>query len=97
VVIGLHAELGRIAMAKRESKILNCAACTKELGTLEFGDRVDFTIDGGLVGRIHFDEISIKDELVREIDAEFNLIVNDNPDALVEMFLVKHIRLRASA
>jgi len=68
-----------------------------ELGTLEFGDRVDFTIDGGFVGRIHFDETSIKDELVREIDAEFNLIAKDNPDALVEMFLVKHILLRASA
>ena len=70
---------------------------TAELGTLEFGDRVDFTIDGGLVGRIHFDEISIKDELVRGINAQFNLLVIDNPDALVEMFLVKHILLRASA
>jgi len=70
---------------------------TQMLGTLEFGDRVDFTIDGGLVGRIHFDEISIKDELVREIDAEFNLIAKDNPESLVEMFLVKHILLRASA
>jgi hypothetical protein len=70
---------------------------TQELGTLEFGDRVDFTIDGAFVGRIHFDEISVKDEFVREIDAEFNLIAKDNPDALVEMFLVKNILLRASA
>jgi len=70
---------------------------TQMLGTLEFGDRVDFTIDGGIVERIYFDETSIKDELVREIDAEFNLIAKDNPDALVEMFLVKHILLRASA
>jgi hypothetical protein len=35
VVIGLHAELGRIAMAKRESKILNCAACTKEFNAFQ--------------------------------------------------------------
>lgn len=70
---------------------------TQMLGSVEFGDRVDFTIDGAFVGRIHFDEISVKDEFVREIDAEFNLIAKDNPDALVEMFLVKNILLRASA
>jgi hypothetical protein len=70
---------------------------TQMLGTLEFGDRVDFTIDGGIVERIYFDEITIKDELVRGINAQFNLLVIDNPDALVEMFLVKHILLRASA
>jgi len=70
---------------------------TQMLGTLEFGDRVDFTIDGGIVERIYFDEITIKDELARGINAQFNLLVIDNPDALVEMFLVKHILLRASA
>ena len=61
------------------------------------GDRVDFTIDGGIVERIYFDEITIKDELARGINAQFNLLVIDNPESLVEMFLVKHIRLRASA
>jgi len=68
---------------------------TAELGTLEIGDKVEFTIDGGFVARIHFDETSIKDEFVREIDAEFNLIAKDNPEELVEMFLVKNILLRA--
>ena len=67
-----------------------------ELGTLEFGDRVDFTIDGGIVERIYFDEITIKDELARGINAQFNLLVIDNPESLVEMFLVKNILLRAS-
>ena len=84
-------------MSKDKNEAGATSHLTQMLGTLEFGDRVDFTIDGGLVGRIHFDEISIKDELVREIDAEFNLIAKDNPESLVEMFLVKHILLRASA
>lgn len=86
-------------MSNIENKELATGALSHlsvKLGTLEFGDKVEFTIDGMTVSRFRFYQTNTKDEFVREIDAEFNLIAKDNPEAFVEMFLVKKTLLRAS-
>ena len=67
-----------------------------ELGTLEFGDRVDFTIDGGFVARMRFTDKDDKDAFVQEAHNEFDVIAKDNPESRVEMFLVKTVLVKSS-
>ena len=68
----------------------------EKLEGLTDGDKVEFMIDDCFVARMSFTEKDDKDTFVQEAHNEFDVIAKDNPEARVEMFLVKTELVKSS-
>lgn len=61
----------------------------RELEALTVGDSIEIMINGGFASRLRFCDADDLEYFLQQIDGEFRLIKSDNPDDLIEMFLVK--------
>jgi len=61
----------------------------RELEALAVGDSIEIMINGGFASRLRFCDAENLEYFLQQIDGEFRLIKSDNPDDLIEMFLVK--------
>jgi len=61
----------------------------RELEALTVGDSIEIMINGGFASRLRFCDDDDLKYFLQQIDGEFRLIKLDNPDDLIEMFLVK--------
>jgi len=98
VVIALQRELGR-GMAMNSKIGIQQPVIVESYEKLEgltVGDKIEFMIDGCFVARMRFTDKDDKDTFVQEAHNEFDVIAKDNPEARVEMFLVKTELVKSS-
>lgn len=61
----------------------------RELEALMVGDSIEIMINGEFASRLRFRDGGDLEYFLQQVDGEFKLIRLDNPDDLIEMFLVK--------